>query len=65
MSEYQLERIANTLERIARLLEQKAAPTPSVPVVVQGCPVCGIGKLGQAMGYVCARVDCPTRGTAQ
>lgn len=28
-----------------------------------GCKVCGIGKNGEAMGYVCNRSDCPTRVT--
>lgn len=25
-----------------------------------GCPVCGLGSNGEAMGYVCTRTDCPT-----
>lgn len=48
-------------------------PTPTYPVhpLVQpaphtqdhqtGCRVCGIGKNGEPMGYVCPRTDCPTR----
>jgi hypothetical protein len=33
------------------------------PVVNFGCRVCGIGKNGEIMGYVCPRTDCPTRIT--
>lgn len=31
----------------------------------KGCPVCGIGADGGALGYVCQRIDCPTRITAR
>jgi hypothetical protein len=29
----------------------------------RGCLVCGIGKQGEAMGYVCPRMDCPIKAT--
>ncbi len=36
-------------------------PAPSVTSPYQrGCPVCGIGADGGALGYVCNRTDCPS-----
>ncbi len=38
-------------------------PFPSAPVTSpyqRGCPVCGIGADGGALGYVCNRTDCPS-----
>ena len=29
----------------------------------RGCRVCGIGADGKAYGYVCPRLDCPTKVT--
>lgn len=29
----------------------------------RGCQVCGIGRVGNAYGYVCPRGDCPMRVT--
>ena len=31
--------------------------------IMNGCPVCRMGANGRAMGYACARFDCPTRAT--
>lgn len=28
-----------------------------------GCRVCGLGKNGESLGYVCPRFDCPTKVT--
>ncbi len=36
---------------------------PGFMPVTMGCPVCGLGKNGEIMGYVCNRSDCPTRVT--
>lgn len=61
------DRIADILEEAAREIELLRSLTriPSLPKVSQyeGCPVCGIGKNGEAMGYVCYNPKCPTRIT--
>lgn len=48
----------------------KSASIPAYPqdnfpgLDMKGCRVCGIGANGEALGYVCPRLDCPTRITA-
>ena len=41
--------------------------TPVVPTKTykfqEGCPVCGIGKNGEPLGYACQHPLCPTRIT--
>jgi hypothetical protein len=66
-----LQRQINELrERLDRALHQwpiPHLPAPYMPQAVppfpRGCPVCGIGANGEVMGYVCPRMDCPTRIT--
>ena len=39
---------------------------PDVPIFHyghKGCSICGLGADGRTMGYVCSRIDCPTRVT--
>jgi hypothetical protein len=50
------------LEEKVKLLETRQ-PMPSYEPYFKGCRVCGIGKDGGVMGYVCYRTDCPTRIT--
>lgn len=38
-------------------------PTWGVPYAGIGCPICGNGADGKAMGYVCTNPRCPTRVT--
>jgi hypothetical protein len=52
-------------KEIARLetMTKFPFPFPSAPVTSpyqKGCPVCGIGADGGAIGYVCNRTDCPS-----
>ncbi len=52
-------------KEIARLetMPKFPFPFPSAPVTSpyqRGCPVCGIGADGGALGYVCNRTDCPS-----
>lgn len=60
----QLQKEIARLESLPRFPHQPI-PTvpywPSVPKYSMGCPVCGIGSDGGAMGYVCTRTDCPTK----
>lgn len=44
-------------------LAEPVEPTPTFHVepLKWGCGVCGIGADGKAYGYVCPRLDCPTK----
>lgn len=39
------------------------APNTDTFTYTTGCKVCGIGKNGEVMGYVCNNPNCPTRVT--
>lgn len=54
------------IERFAALVaaaERERIKAERQPLYRNGCPVCGLGADGRAMGYVCPRNDCPTRIT--
>lgn len=66
--------MSDTEANIYRLLLEKVYDTgyneairtarPYQPVIsTQDCPVCGLGKDGKSMGYVCSNSNCPTRIT--
>ena len=58
------ERIKALEEKVKYLESKQRMPWDTLPTdYYKGCRVCGIGKDGGAVGYVCPRTDCPTRIT--
>ena len=58
------ERIKALEEKVKRLENMQLKPWDTLPTdYYKGCRVCGIGKDGGVVGYVCYRSDCPTRIT--
>lgn len=59
-----LEQAMTTIETLTK--SQKIVPRQFpgyTPPVYNGCSRCGIGSEGRIMGYVCNRLDCPTKVT--
>lgn len=63
------DRISDLLEEAADALEAALATTKlqsgwdKWQNQKRGCSVCGVGADGKVMGYVCTRMDCPTKIT--
>lgn len=58
------ERIKALEEKVKYLESKQRMPWDTLPTdYYKGCRVCGIGKDGGVVGYVCYRSDCPTRIT--
>lgn len=49
-----------------KLLSRGVMPSiPQLPTDYCGCQVCGMSWKDGAIGYVCPRMDCPTRVTCR
>jgi hypothetical protein len=58
------ERIKALEEKVKYLERMQQNSWGTLPTdYYKGCRVCGIGKDGGVVGYVCYRSDCPTRIT--
>ena len=58
------ERIKALEEKVKYLESKQRMPWDTLPTdYYKGCRVCGIGKDGGVVGYVCYRSDCPTQIT--
>lgn len=53
------------IDLLQSMISKHTMSESSWPVQSPGCRVCGMGKNGEAMGYVCPRSDCPTRVSCQ
>lgn len=71
MSDDAAKRIADALERLAKVAEEWAAVQRKVPMPSfmhsdpNTCSTCGVHFGPSGSGYACANMHCPRRGSAQ
>lgn len=65
--EYLKDRLTQAMNTIETLMKTPKVTPPEypgyTPPVYRGCSRCGISSDAGVMGYVCSRLDCPTKVT--